>query len=358
MLALRPDLFWPRTLQLPPEQPATVYLDMNHWIYLSKAAKGLPAGMQYREALNACRTARVNGRAVFVLAAAHYQEMTKIESPRQRHNLADLMEELSGLTTLLCRQILIKLEIEELLDHRLGQAPRIVARHDLLDTGAGRAFGKNLRFFLKNTHDGSDATETGRAILGAEAFDEMMATINLEVEGGLLRGPKDEEIPDLLRYGYVGDIAEQIAQRRADQENEQASRHAGTQWARGVKLSDVILAREVAIELLDPLLEALQRRGHSDIGVLVSRKADARALIQSMPISSVAALLKTEQHRNPSRPWKSNDIFDIDALSIAVPYCDIVVTEKNRWHHLRTAKVDEQMNTVILRRLDDLIPLL
>lgn len=358
MPAVRPSLLWPTNLQLPPELPATVYLDMNHWIYLSKAAKWLPAGVQYRGALEACRAARTAGKAVFVLAAAHYQEMTKIESPRQRRDLADLMEELSGLTTLLSRQTLIRLEIEELLDHRLGPVPCVLPRQDLLGIGVGHAFGTNVRFSLRNTRDGSDATEAGRAMMGAEAFDEMMATINLEVERGLLRGPEDDEIPDLVRYGYVGGTVEQVAQRRADQENEQAARHAGTPWARGVKLTDVVLAREAAVELLDTLLEALLRRGHSGIGVLVSEKADARGLIQSMPISSVAALLKAEQHRNPTRPWKSNDVFDIDALSLAVPYCDIVVTEKNRWHHLRTAKVDEQMNTVVLRRLDDLVPLL
>jgi hypothetical protein len=359
MTVVRPSLLWPSKLLRPPEELKTVYLDMNHWINLAKAAKGLPSGARYCAALEACRAARTAGKTVFVLAAAHYQEMTKIESPRQRRDLAELMEELSGFTTLVNRLTVMRLEIEEMLDHRLGPAAYPVDERHLLGLGVGHACAEPVQFRLKNTNDGSDATEIGRALLGAEAFDNMMAAINLEVERELLRGPEDEEIPDLQQnYGYIADIAEQIAQRRADQENDQARRHAGTPWARGPKLTDVVLAREVLLELYDPLLAALQKRGHQGLRVLMPEREEARVLVQSMPSSAVSALLKAKQHRNPARPWTSNDVFDVDALSLAVPYCDIVVTEKNRWYDLRMAKVDEQMDTVVLRRLDDLVPLL
>lgn len=73
-----------------------------------------------------------------------------------------------------------------------------------------------------------------------------------------------------------------------------------------------------------------------------------------MPTALVSTTLKTEQHRNPSRPWSSNDIFDIDALGLAVPYCDIAVTEKGRFHQLTVNKLDKHMNTTVLRRLSDL----
>src|SRR5688572_22393889 len=38
--------------------------------------------------------------------------------------------------------------------------------------------------------------------------------------------------------------------------------------------------------------------------------------------------LKTAWHRNRDIPWSANDIYDIDAMALAVPYCDVVVTEK------------------------------
>jgi hypothetical protein len=41
-------------------------------------------------------------------------------------------------------------------------------------------------------------------------------------------------------------------------------------------------------------------------------------------------------------------------LSLAVPYCDIVVTEKGCHHLLNAARLGERMHTVILRRLEGL----
>lgn len=59
-------------------------------------------------------------------------------------------------------------------------------------------------------------------------------------------------------------------------------------------------------------------------------------------------------HRNRSKCWITNDIYDIDALSLAVPYCDIVVTEKACHHLLQAAGLSARMRTTSLRRLVDL----
>ena len=49
-----------------------------------------------------------------------------------------------------------------------------------------------------------------------------------------------------------------------------------------------------------------------------------------------------------------NDIYDIDALALATPYCDVVVTEKACHHILSVAKMAERMNVSLLHRLADL----
>ena len=47
--------------------------------------------------------------------------------------------------------------------------------------------------------------------------------------------------------------------------------------------------------------------------------------------------MKSRYHRNPDRRWKTNDIADIDAMSIAYPYCDAILTDKEA----RAALVDD-----------------
>ena len=48
------------------------------------------------------------------------------------------------------------------------------------------------------------------------------------------------------------------------------------------------------------------------------------------------------------------DIYDIDAMSLAVPYCDLVVAEKACHHVLNVARLGERMHTALLRDPRDL----
>jgi hypothetical protein len=47
-------------------------------------------------------------------------------------------------------------------------------------------------------------------------------------------------------------------------------------------------------------------------------------------------------------------MYDIDAMSLAVPYCDVVVTDKACHHVLDMARLGERMHTAFLRNLEDL----
>jgi hypothetical protein len=106
-----------------------VYLDINHYINLAKlntagasastrAGKVLPG---YTELLEAARKAKADGRAIFPLSSVHFFEMAqRVPTPRQRSDVADVMEELSGFTYLLGRPTLTQLEIEAGLDHIHG----------------------------------------------------------------------------------------------------------------------------------------------------------------------------------------------------------------------------------------------
>jgi hypothetical protein len=56
------DYIWPATLRLPVRPPKIVYLDLNHWITLSKALAGHPDGESHAEALKQCvRAVEENG---------------------------------------------------------------------------------------------------------------------------------------------------------------------------------------------------------------------------------------------------------------------------------------------------------
>lgn len=338
----------------PHQTPKLVYLDLMHWIGLAQAAVGHSAGRRHAPILEACRTARSAGIAIFPLSATHYLEMSRIQDPRQRLDLAEVMEELSGFVTLAGRPLLMRMEIDAALAATgyPGRDPAEPPR--LLGFGVGWSFAHEIVPHLVDP-DGRDVTAEARQAHpgGPEEFDRWWANMRLSVERSMLRGPTDVELPDLRAHGYRPENVDEIAERRAQRERDltvELSREP--RWRRG-RLRDVIAAREHVHELSNALGEALLDRQITFDNLGWGRDS-ARRFTDLMPGTDVAVTLKTAGHRNPNKSWETNDIHDVDALAVAVPYCDVVVTEKHAHHVLTGARIGERAGTEIFRRLSEL----
>ncbi len=343
-----PDPLWPRSLTERPSTPRLAYLDMNFWISFAKAAVGHPAGDRYRAAWEACRAAKAGGAVTFPLADCHYVELSKIRNPRQRSDVAEVMEELSGFTAILAKPTIMRIELDLSLAALFGEEHGLLQGLPLLGWGMAWAFGcVGLRF-----GDGtSDTTDFIR-----QSFPDLYDNVRLMFERAMLQGPQDAQLDALRARGWVPDAGTSVAEQRAQQEREQADRFdLDAAWRAG-RLRDVILARELVVELFDMLNEALAARGRrfSDLNLDMHRLR-ARQLVRSMPSSEVSVELKRAAHRNPQLGWNANDVFDIDAMSLAVPYCDIVATERRACATVRAAHLDRRMATLAVATPDDLI---
>jgi hypothetical protein len=337
---------WPSGLRLPSRPPLLVYLDLNHWIGLAKAATGHRDGVRHRSALEACRAARASGDAVFPLSGAHYMEMARIKDPAQRLDVAGVMEELSGFTTLMGRPVVMRLEMQAVLDSRFGPSGDPSGPVPLVGHGFGPAFGRDGTLQVRD-RDGADLT----ASLG-EKEKQALARANLVAQRAILAGPEDDQIGDLRARGWAPESASAVTERRAVQERELVEiLDADPRWRRG-RLWDVVAARESVIELFHLLDEELRLRGLNAGDVMADRQA-AWDLVRSMPTSDVAVALKTQMHRNGQRAalWSVNDVYDMDALALAVPYCDVVVTEKHACSALILEGLPGRYGTTVLTDL-------
>lgn len=83
-----------------------------------------------------------------------------------------------------------------------------------------------------------------------------------------------------------------------------------------------------------------------------------RRAMDSMPNFDVAVSIKTAYHRNPEHSWTANDIHDIDALGSAVPYCDIVVTDKAIASTVNQSGAADRLGCTVVPKLTDLPALL
>jgi hypothetical protein len=346
-----PSLVWPGLLERPPDNKLLVYLDLNHWIGLAQASVGHPKGSSHAESLEACRNARSADAAAFVLSGTIYAEMQKIKDPAQRRNLAEVMEELTDFATLVSRVVVMECEISAMLD-RFAMNSSPLPKVPLIGRGVRHAFGLNSGIAIMGPS--GDETAPVRERMGTQKFDHIMAQAVLNMERSVLRGPSDNyEAEDLRSGGWNPEGPAAVAENRAAQEREFTTILNSEQRWRVGRLHDVVSARELAIEFQNILPRALEERGLV-LRDVISDQESARHFVRAMPSTEVSIELKRAWHRNGERKWTVNDIYDIDAMALAIPYCDVVVTEKACHHILRAAGLPERMGTALLHHLGDL----
>ncbi len=345
---------WPETLLRLRRPPKLVYLDLNHWIALAKVLADHPDGARTRPILERCLDAAARGVAVFPISDTIYFEISKIRRHRQRRDLREVIEVLSRYMVVTSRPVVSVHEIEALLDVVVGPNPNPINEMAYLDWGVARAFGR-VGGFRVTSSDGTDVTADTRRSFpeGPEAFDSLVAEAELELNRRVIDGPTHEEEPALRSYGWDPMITFEGAQRRAEQELDQVKRFdEHPSWRRG-RIRDVVAAREILIEINDPLSRGLAER-RAILEDVFPRPDDTRRALDSMPSFDVAVTLKTALHRNPQHRWKTNDLSDIDALGSTLPYCDVVVTDAAMASHARNTGLAERLNTTVLSQLSEL----
>ena len=317
-------LVWASVMR--PQMPL-VYLDINHFIELARASVDVTtAHPGYADLLDATRLAAREQRALFPLSGEHLWEITAIKSPRQRHDVADVMEQLSGFNYLLGRTELAQLEVEAGIEDIFGESSHPLT-FSLVRPTFGQAFGMRGGMSIRNA-DGSDGSDTARLEMGNDEYEQFIRNANYTVERSMLDGPSDDELPILRnRYGYAPEKSRDGAQSRLAFELDLTERlDKDPRWRRG-RLRDVVSAREVAHEWLDTINRVNEDRVRDGKQPL-DGDDETRRLLAAMPHSQVAISIKTRYHRNPNHRWDTNDITDIDAASVAYAYCDAVFTDK------------------------------
>jgi len=323
---IRDAVVWPTDLSLPTRPPKLVYLDMLGWINLAEVAVGnAPAG--YDRLLKSCRKARAEGRAHFPLSSTHLLEVYNIASVDRRRARAAVMEELSDFSYLMGRPQLQQLEVESALNQIPGVNIPPQGPFALLGPSVWWAFGKEGNL-VTNGPDPVGAAKHVCQAMGIALGDDAVVSLSRWCERQLLTGPDDHEAPELVSIGYTIDTWRDILQKRADQENYLVQQlDADPHWRKG-RLRDVISARELEIELGDVVASATAAMKTSIGKLLDYDRKKLRDFTDRMPTTRVAVSVKEYFHYDNQHKWASNDMNDIDAIAIAVPYCDAVFTDR------------------------------
>lgn len=104
----------------------------------------------------------------------------------------------------------------------------------------------------------------------------------------------------------------------------------------------------------DKIIELINR--HTSHVPDNKRNKEIETLLQRLPTfyTNCALLYKCVNMYSLNMPTPNNDFIDMLYLSVAIPYCDIVITE-DKWVSLaKQAKLDKLYNTVLSSKVDDL----
>jgi hypothetical protein len=333
----------------------TAYLDQWVWIRMARAVSGKPDSPGDPKLLDALVAAADAGVA-FPLSWTHYIETEGIKNPRQRRDVSDVMAAISHFRTIRSRRDLLRNQLLVAMHEQFGRPTFRPQNLDPLGVGVHWAF-QGVEKTLQ-VHD------AGGKVIDIEEFPrEMRVRATQGFEYQVMAGPHGDEEEAVLRerYGYKPEGTAEVGQSRLQWEQEFVGLLVDTPPKDPTELRVWIQAREVLHENLELLVEVFKEYG-LPIRRLTGgfdndserRREFIAGFFDRLPSVRVAVDLKLAVHRNNQRGWAKNDVYDTDAMSIAVPYCAVVVTDKAAADALNRARAGERLGTFITAKLAEL----
>jgi hypothetical protein len=360
----------PRTAELVP----LVYLDLNHWVNLTRARLGRSGTAAHRELLDELEPAVAAGRVTVPLSGTHYIELSRIRDPRQRAEVALTMGGLSRYAALTWRGDLLRHQLRQALAKELGVD---YSMPDPARTGHGfaHAFGQppvvgRLRgdpaaiaaFVEHHGHDFIDRlanfagygwrfTPSGRSRTASELLHEATDAVTQFI---MLRGPGDEDVKRLASgYGYRPEASYEVTDRIARREAELASALAAKPGDKR-RLDDIIAARALFWDLNELWIDAFAALKTPLVTFEQIGKPGLERILDGIPVVIVESAVRRGSFRNGAYRWSTNDVYDISFLGTAVSLCDVLLSEKHVQTQLIQQGIDRRYGVRVLRRPEEL----
>jgi hypothetical protein len=343
-------LDWVACMSMEATPRRSVYLDTNHWYALGRAMAGHPDRPEHVDILRTLAEQVEQEQLMFPLSAVHYMEVA--ENPRDDHRkeIADVMALLSRFNTITSAGKIIDEELAQALHARLGR-PTWPIKVEKFGYGATFALTGKQGGLGRVTGGSEEDRRELESKLG-KPIAEWEAELNAFAEYMLIRQPnKDiwDEIPGYDPYA---------ARRMADKELASFNVLVDTVHNNPDVVSrplDAIYARQFLFEFMDNYTRALMSAGFGGQRTPFHSREELSEFLEAMPSRRVATMLQFHYLKDTNKHWKINDLRDNVALSKAIPYCDIVVTDSEVWDvAVNRAHLDREFSTPILRRLTDL----
>lgn len=293
------------------------------------------------------------GRLSVPLSTAHYLETWHRRDEQSRVALAGLMRDLSRYRTLAAVQRIERAGVAWLINRLLRPTTEVAVNPAMLVMGQGvnHAFDSPTGRFrvVESVADDKNAegppAEPARELLEAYKLGDVWEWVNLAGRQELYTMDGIEMAPE-HRLG-TKTMNDELAMRE----------HVKSDPSLRRRLSDWIVATELVN--INPYINDAAMRLNVDPHRLFDRGPEGgRRFVSSLAVTDVHCRLRIHRHRDFGFPIEQHDRTDLAALALAVPYCDVVVTERRWCHALEASGTSKKYRTRVLsslRGLDKLI---
>lgn len=318
-----------------------VYLDVNHWITLSRIRRGLE-----RDPALCAVYGQIVGLTRSGGIVVPFSLFTAIEASRYRKRegyseLVDVMVDLSRGHVIKPSSYFFGKEIENAMSRLVGEKPAHDIRSEIIGRGPADMINYTLDDIKKKTPPGLH-----------RAFQYVLSRgggISEQFEA--MRGDADALKRCLMSDGFLSDVREAYGSADGAISDAEARRHKNSGMCRE-EHDRRLIVDDFYSNLIDEMSRWSVRHGiqaHEIKNLLTPDNVEA--FRRSMPAHHTRFTLARARDRKADKSIMINDLLDIAHLAAAIPYTDMVVTDKMAAHLATSEKLDEMYGCVVL---DDL----
>lgn len=301
-----------------------LYLDQFVFIRLAQAHLRRPGSGALWETREALWSEVQIGSVVVPLSSVHYTEIWGTGSHVQRVELSAEMAVLSRLRTIAPARTLRSSEIDMALHATFGK-PKQCKPLDVFGFGVAHAFGMSELMLNKDHYTPEQLVAAELSILsGLEGNDQLIDA-------------------ERKRYETEDKFAEHETSRAKRLKNWLVEGDQRATRFRIQAFSDFESYVLPSLIAADITKEELEQLGSSGL----------EALISAVPSLFVLTELRRLRYANPAQGFRRTDMNDLRALSVAVPYCDVVVTDKAMVDLLMRSRLPEKYGTKVFAKVTD-----
>jgi len=316
--------------------PLDIYLDQKDWILLARVWKNKENDPKIKILLQKLFLLVDFGLVRIPLSINHLIETANRKNEASRKALIDLMIILSKGYTIIPYVTIIPYEIKNTAYKRLGMKDKIIPiKNIIFSRGIGNILGAKPTI---------QRTVKEKNQFDKEALEAIMYS------------------PEALRFGFSIKDNEMYTERlKRDKQLLDKIEQNRILFEKQFKDNNLRKKARLAQHFKDeisPILGKIltdENIPKENVAKIIGKNLkECVAFMKEMPTSFCSFALTRRRDEQISSKAHEHDLYDIAALSIAIPYCDIVVCEKRFGSFAKDEQLDVKYHTLILKNLKEL----